>query len=233
MRYKQLKSFDASKAGTKKYWCLQNVRLGYGIGGKYDYAIDDWRNNQQHADGIPADVAVPVYFDCWLTLDGKYANYGHIGVRLPDGRVWTDGKYYNSVAEVASQYLANSKGKYLGWGESVNGVRVVESVPEPKKSNDEIATEVIQGKWGNGDERRRRLTEAGYDSSAIQSIVNGRVNTPAPQPPVEHYTVARGDTLSKIAGRYGTTWQKLHEMNRSVIGADPDKIYPGQKLRVK
>ena len=41
-----------------------------------------------------------------------------------------------------------------------------------KKSNEEIANEVIQGKWGNGTERKNRLTAAGYNSSAIQKIVN-------------------------------------------------------------
>lgn len=41
-----------------------------------------------------------------------------------------------------------------------------------KKSNEEIAKEVIQGKWGNGTERKQRLTEAGYDYSTVQNIVN-------------------------------------------------------------
>ena len=41
-----------------------------------------------------------------------------------------------------------------------------------KKSNEEIAREVIAGKWGNGNERKQRLSAAGYDYSAIQAIVN-------------------------------------------------------------
>ena len=43
-------------------------------------------------------------------------------------------------------------------------------------SNASIADEVIQGKWGSGEERRRRLQEAGYDPDAIQKIVNEKVN---------------------------------------------------------
>lgn len=35
-----------------------------------------------------------------------------------------------------------------------------------------IANEVINGKWGNGADRKRRLTEAGYDYKAVQSLVN-------------------------------------------------------------
>ena len=42
----------------------------------------------------------------------------------------------------------------------------------PKKSVDEIAREVICGAWGNGADRKNRLTAAGYDYSAVQSRVN-------------------------------------------------------------
>ena len=40
------------------------------------------------------------------------------------------------------------------------------------KSIDEIAREVIRGDWGNGSDRRNRLTSAGYDYSSVQSKVN-------------------------------------------------------------
>lgn len=42
----------------------------------------------------------------------------------------------------------------------------------PKKSVDELAKEVIAGKWGNGADRKSRLTAAGYDYSTIQKRVN-------------------------------------------------------------
>lgn len=37
---------------------------------------------------------------------------------------------------------------------------------------EKIAREVIEGKWGNGKQRKDKLTEAGYDYKVIQSIVN-------------------------------------------------------------
>lgn len=40
------------------------------------------------------------------------------------------------------------------------------------KSIDEIAKEVIEGKWGNGETRKRKLTEAGYDYAKVQARVN-------------------------------------------------------------
>jgi len=54
-----------------------------------------------------------------------------------------------------------------------------EPVPEPVspvlKSNEEIANEVIAGIWGNGNDRKVKLTNAGYDFSAIQKIVNNKL----------------------------------------------------------
>lgn len=41
-----------------------------------------------------------------------------------------------------------------------------------KKSVDAIAREVIRGDWGNGDERKKKLTKAGYDYSVVQKRVN-------------------------------------------------------------
>lgn len=41
-----------------------------------------------------------------------------------------------------------------------------------KKSNEEIAREVVAGLWGNGNERKKRLAAAGYDYEAVQAIVN-------------------------------------------------------------
>ncbi|MDO5363071.1 MAG: glucosaminidase domain-containing protein [Eubacteriales bacterium] len=49
------------------------------------------------------------------------------------------------------------------------------SAPEPSKpdkSVDKVAREVLEGKWGNGSERKRRLIQAGYNFDAVQKKVN-------------------------------------------------------------
>lgn len=46
------------------------------------------------------------------------------------------------------------------------------STSPAKKSIEEIAREVIAGKWGNGTDRKNRLTAAGYDYAAVQAKVN-------------------------------------------------------------
>ena len=56
---------------------------------------------------------------------------------------------------------------------TTNGGTAVAADPKPvKKSVDEIAREVIRGEWGNGTDRKNRLTAAGYDYDAIQKRVN-------------------------------------------------------------
>ncbi len=47
----------------------------------------------------------------------------------------------------------------------------------------------------------------------------------------ESYTVESGDTLSKIASNYGTTWQAIFEANSDILD-DPDMIQVGQVLRI-
>lgn len=44
------------------------------------------------------------------------------------------------------------------------------------KSIDEVAREVIQGAWGNGEDRKQRLTAAGYDYNSVQNRVNEILN---------------------------------------------------------
>ncbi|MGN9790376.1 peptidoglycan DD-metalloendopeptidase family protein [Streptomyces sp. OZ13] len=51
----------------------------------------------------------------------------------------------------------------------------------------------------------------------------------------EGYTVARGDSLSRIARteRIKGGWQQLYAQNRTVVGDDPDLIFPGQRLALR
>lgn len=53
-----------------------------------------------------------------------------------------------------------------------NGKAVSETNSSSTKTVDEVAREVIQGKWGNGADRKNRLTKAGYDYNTVQQRVN-------------------------------------------------------------
>lgn len=106
----------------------------------------------------------------------------------------------------------------------INGSSKEDNTPV-KKSNEEIANEVINGLWGNGDNRKNKLTAAGYDYDAIQNIVNNKLN----QNKEVTYTVKKGDTLSKIAKKYKTTVDNLVKKNNI---KDKNKIYVGQIIKI-
>lgn len=108
------------------------------------------------------------------------------------------------------------------------------STPAKKKSLDEIAKEVNEGKWKNEPERSKKLKAAGYTEAEIKKI-QSKVNAlqkkkAAKKSTKKYYKVKKGDTLSKIAVKYGTTVQKIAKLNGI---KNVNKIYPGQKLRVK
>lgn len=114
--------------------------------------------------------------------------------------------------------------KYAGKSGTTQPVKPTQPV---KKPNEEIANEVINGAWGNGEDRKKRLTAAGYNYTVVQAIVNKKM---AARNQSVYYVVKSGDTLSAIASKYGTTYQQLAKINGI---ANPNKIYPGQKIRVK
>lgn len=97
------------------------------------------------------------------------------------------------------------------------------SNPVETKSTDDLAREVIAGKYGNGEDRKNALGSR-YDE------VQARVNEILGINQVEYYIVQSGDNLTKIANRYGTTVNQLVAWNNI---ANANLIYPGQKLRVK
>ena len=115
---------------------------------------------------------------------------------------------------------------YVGKGE---GTTKPEPTPTPKPeklSNEEVAELVKQGKYGNGEERRKKLEAEGYDYEAIQKIVNQSYES---QPSYTTYTVKSGDTLSGIGAKLGVNWRDIASLNGI---SSPYTIYVGQKLKI-
>lgn len=118
--YKQVIAFNQSLAGKVYGYCLQNVRKGFGISSKYPTAIEAWQHTQQHKNrNVPVGIDVPLFY--------TFRTYGHINVRLANGKVWSDGVIYGSIAD----YENKKEPVFIGWGESVNGVSVIKYVPDP------------------------------------------------------------------------------------------------------
>lgn len=165
-----------------------------------------------------------------------------IGERIIDGKVynviectgsWERKILYSYVDEDGTRrhYKGGTKngkwtkhGKMTAWLD-YNGIV---TPAKPSKTAMEVAREVCEGKWGNGAERKKLLTQAGYDYAEIQKLVNGLCKKPTY---VIEYSVKKGDTLSAIAKRNGVTVAELLKLNPGI--KDPNKIYVGQKIRVR
>lgn len=80
------------------------------------------------------------------------------------------GKWGNGAAR--KDALTKAGYNYSDIQDLVNQMAGVKVVTPAKKSNEEIAKEVIQGKWGNGAARRKNLEGAGYNYNTIQALVN-------------------------------------------------------------
>ena len=91
-------------------------------------------------------------------------------------------------------------------------------------SVDQLVAETKAGDYGNGDSRKIIL---GNKYDAVQAKIN--VENASKDTSV-YYTVKRNDTLSGIASKYGTTYQAIAKLNNL---PDPNKIYVGQKLKIK
>lgn len=111
MSWKQVKDFNPKNMGTKRGWCLQNCRLGFGITtGRYLSAKEDMEAQKKNGtlhdfSTIPYNCAVPVYIN-------TSSKYEHVEV-CDHGTWWSDGRKVSEPKNI------------FGWGELCDGTRVV------------------------------------------------------------------------------------------------------------
>lgn len=189
---KKLVVYDQGKPLTSwLLWCLAVTQRAFNVAPFAESAQIAWSwNNTKHQDrNLPDGCFVPI----WWT--GGYKNYGHVAIAKRTGnriQIWSspytrkpffdyfEGELNATIDTVSRIYSVS----YAGWTETMNTTRIVEWINPPRlKSNEEIAAEVWQNKWGNGQDRINRLTQAGYDWKVIQSLVDKGVGKPQPEPP--------------------------------------------------
>ena len=82
---------------------------------------------------------------------------------------------YSGNLDLNKAYLSKEEWNQLAKGNSSS------NKPSTDKSIETIAQEVLDGKWGDGEDRYYRLRAAGYDYDAVQNKVNELVKNPAPK----------------------------------------------------
>lgn len=151
---------------------------------------------------------------------------------------------YMSASQVtAYDWSAVAKADYGLWIAGYPAKYNVPNPPEPADGEMPFNTGAWDGIWaiwqytssaGTLDRDVANMTREAWAAYAAKNGETPKPTpapqpAPAPQPNYVVYTVVPGDTLSGIAARYGTTYQKIASDNGI---ANPSLIYPGQVLKI-
>lgn len=240
----QLTKYDENVSGRRAQDVLNVMRswIGYSeANGKFRQIIDLYNSHQPLARGYAVqytdewcDTAVSaaaIQAGCVDLIGTECGCEKHIeifkekGIWIEDGTIVPlpgDIILYNWDCQAQPN---DGYSDHIGYVESVSGQMI--TVME-ENYNEEVAGEVIQGKYANGEERRKKLCDMGYDPDAVQREVNRQLSQN--EAPAEYYVVQENDTLSEIAKRFATTYLELAAWNGI---ADPNMIYVGQKIRIR
>lgn len=202
------------------FWSALAIKLGYtaimpieiSCGYLIDAAkaMDCWIESDDYAP-FPGDAILYDWDD-----SGKGDNVSwpdHVGVVESYSEesgyiVVIEGNYENSV----KRRTISRNGRFIrGFIIPNYDPQDAEYVPEVKpKDIDTVAHEVIAGLWGNGEDRKDRLEEAGYDYSEIQKRVNEILS---PEPKKQFTSTCKAQYFDRgLAGSYETT-ADLHLRN--------------------
>ena len=110
--------------------------------------------------------------------------------------------------------LANSNGTTYELSEDASALHITGTAP---------STEAKDALWAEYE----RLDPEFRTGDLILNITTGD----AAGGGANTYTVVSGDSLSKIASHYGVQWKAIWDHNRDILH-HPDKIYPGQELKI-
>lgn len=165
----------------------------------------------------------------------KKAEYGLWVAQYPDyietgyqKHPWNEGAYncllrqytsagklpgYNGSLDLNKAYISAASWRKL----ATKAVKIA-TIKPVKKSVNTIAREVLAGKWGNGVDRKSRLTKAGYDYNKVQAAVNKLVKTSQ----MTQDKIINAVAHEVIAGRWGNGQERIDRLKAA--GYDPDKI---------
>lgn len=172
------------------------------------YANVNWLKNELNPNDFEPSISVWVaqyYKECQYT--GKYD-------------MWQ----YSSSGKV-NGISGNCDMNYLYNDDIINTTAQTNS-----KSIDELANEVIDGKWGDGETRKKKLEEAGYDYNAVQDRVNEMLAKPKKSiAEVAKDVIAgkygNGDNRKKKLEAEGYDYDEVQAKVNQLLGANVTKTY--------
>ena len=120
--------------------------------------------------------------------NGYYTLYAHMKeVYVKNGDIVKKGQDIGYMGDTGNAYGAHVHFEVRNESDkTIDPTAYIDSdlpvqVVQDTKTVDELANEVIAGKWGNGQERKDKLTQAGYDYDAVQTKVNELLSSSQPE----------------------------------------------------
>lgn len=144
---------------------------------------------------------------------------------------WRDAETHSAKFKV-DLWQYTSKGKVDGISGNVdlnkclNCTETEENITG-KKSNGEIAKEVIYGKWGNGKDRKTKLENAGYNYAEIQEIVNKKMSmtiTEVAKDVIDEFW-GNGNDRQELLEKAGYNYEEVQEKVNEILGVKLVKTY--------
>lgn len=218
-RVAMIKSASADTFGFDCVCLIKGVLWGWNGDKKATYGGATYASNN-----VP-DVSADGMIEKCLNVSTNFSNIevgeavwlkGHIGVYIGNGLAVECTPAFDNKVQITAVKNIGTKSGYNSRTWTKHGklpyitYEKVDPIPQPDpdKSIDEIAKEVISGKWGNGEDRKNRLTEAGYDYSAVQAKVNELVGE-TPQPAKKTVAEIAQEVLS---GKWGNGVERKEKL---------------------
>lgn len=196
---------------TSKYGYRNPIKTSAGITQSFHNGTDYGTNVQKWAQyaieagkvlscGKDTDGALFVWVE-YPRINKKLLHYHLDSLKVKAGQAVVEGTllgYTGTTGKSTGIHLhLGVKDSVTGKFEDPHAYNYVEYVA-PTKSVEEVANEVIQGLWGNGENRKARLTNAGYNYSEVQGRVN-EILAPKPAPEIDMLDLVR----KTIRGDFG------------------------------
>ena len=174
------------------------------------YANVNWLKNELNPNDFDKKISVWVaqyYKECQYT--GKYDIWQYA----------SDGSVSGISGNCDMNYLYNE-----------DIIKESETDTSDKKTIDELAEEVIDGKWGDGEDRKTKLEKAGYDYDAVQDRVNEILSRPKKSitevaKDVIDGKYGNGETRKKKLEAEGYNYDTVQAKVNQLLGAEVTKTY--------
>lgn len=207
---------SSDEAEAEYVLCQPKKSAGAGCKESYDYYKKAGRT------GSEPRLGAQIYFG-----SDKPKHTGLVVNITADSVITVEG---NTEDQVKKHTYKKTSSKIYGYGYPRYAEAAEEPAPQPEpekptapeKTTEEIAKEVIAGKWGNNPERKQRLTEAGYNYDEIQAEVNRLLNAEKPAADPKPKTEAKSYKVKTNTGKPLRLRAKPTTENSAILALIPN-----------